>query len=65
MLTSIAYLTCSLSSVLLGWRRNRPDAVGELDTVLAALAAVMVGSDHSLTHHRDHGRAKGRADRRG
>ena len=65
MLISIAYLTCSLSSGLLGWREVGPDAVGQLDTVLAALAAVMVGADRGLIHPRDHGRAKGRADRRG
>jgi len=65
MLISIAYLTCSLSSGLLGWREVGPDAVGQLDTVLAALAAVMVGTDRGLIHPRDHGRAKGRADRRG
>ncbi|SVE53515.1 uncharacterized protein METZ01_LOCUS506369 [marine metagenome] len=65
MLTSIAYPTCSLSSGLLGWREVGPDAVGQLDTVLAALAAVMVGADRGLIHPRDHGRAKGRADRRG
>ena len=65
MLTSIAYPTCSLSSGLLGWREVGPDAVGQLDTVLAALAAVMVLADRGLIHPRDHGRAKGRADRRG
>ena len=61
MLISIAYLTCSLSSGLLGWREVGPDAVGQLDTVLAALAAVMVGADRGLIHPHDHGRAKGRA----
>ena len=61
ILTSIAYLTCSLSSGLLGWREVGPGAVGQLDTVLAALAAVMVGADRGLIHPRDHGRAKGRA----
>ena len=65
MQISIVYLTCSLSSGLLGWREVGPDAVGQLDTVLAALAAVMVGADRGLIHPRDHGRAKGRADRRG
>jgi hypothetical protein len=55
MLISIAYLTCSLSSGLLGWREVGPDAVGQLDTVLAALAAVMVGTDRGLIHPRDHG----------
>ena len=65
MLISIAYLTCSLSSGLLGWREVGPDAVGQLDTVLAALAAVMVGTDRGLIHPRDHDRAKGRAGRRG
>jgi hypothetical protein len=42
MQISIVYLTCSLSSGLLGWREVGPDPVGQLDTVLAALAAVMV-----------------------
>jgi len=55
MLTSIAYPTCSLSSGLLGWREVGPDAVGQLDTVLAALAAVMVLADRGLIHPRDHG----------
>jgi|TARA_B110000196_G_scaffold301145_1_gene295052 hypothetical protein len=50
MLISIAYLTCSLSSGLLGWREVGPDAVGQLDTVLVALAAVMVGTDRGLIH---------------
>jgi len=35
MLISIDYLTCSLSSGLLGWRGVGPNAVGQLDTVLA------------------------------
>ncbi len=65
MQISIVYLTCSLSIGLLGWREVGPGAVGQLDTVLAALAAVMVGADRGLIHPRDHGRAKGRADRRG
>ena len=65
MLISIAYPTCSLSSGLLGWRGVGSAAVGQLDTVLAALAAGMVGAERGLIHPRDHGRAKGRADRRG
>ena len=69
MQISIVYLTCSLSIGLLGWRGVGAGAVGQLDTVLAALTAVMVGADRGLIHPRDHGRAKGRskgrADRRG
>ena len=50
MLISIDYLTCSLSSGLLGWRGVGPNDVGQLDTVLAALAAVMVGTDRGRIH---------------
>ena len=56
MQISIVYLTCSLSIGLLGWREVGAGAVGQLDKVLAALTAVMVGADRGLIHPRDHDR---------